>query len=49
MISASEIRRSFWDFFAQRQHQVLPSSPLIPKDDPSLLFTNAGMVQFKKV
>ncbi|MFW5863243.1 MAG: alanine--tRNA ligase, partial [Desulfohalobiaceae bacterium] len=49
MISASEIRRSFLDFFAQRQHQVLPSSPLIPKDDPSLLFTNAGMVQFKKV
>ncbi len=49
MSSASEIRRSFLDFFARHQHQVLPSSPLIPRDDPSLLFTNAGMVQFKKV
>lgn len=49
MISASEIRRSFLEFFSRREHQVLPSSPLIPKDDPSLLFTNAGMVQFKKV
>ena len=49
MISAAEIRRSFLNFFAQHEHQIVPSSPLIPKDDPSLLFTNAGMVQFKKL
>jgi alanyl-tRNA synthetase len=49
VISAAEIRRSFLDFFAQHDHHIVPSSPLIPKDDPSLLFTNAGMVQFKKL
>ena len=49
MISAAEIRRSFLDYFARNGHQIVPSSPLVPKDDPSLLFTNAGMVQFKKV
>ncbi len=46
---ASEIRRRFLDYFARQQHAVRPSSPLIPGDDPTLLFTNAGMVQFKKV
>jgi alanyl-tRNA synthetase len=49
LISAAEIRRSFLDYFARNGHQIVPSSPLVPKDDPSLLFTNAGMVQFKKV
>ncbi|MCF8105431.1 MAG: alanine--tRNA ligase [Desulfohalobiaceae bacterium] len=49
MISASEIRRSFLDYFAGKDHEIVPSSSLIPKDDPSLLFTNAGMVQFKKI
>ncbi len=49
MTSAAEIRRSFLDFFAKYDHQIIPSSPLVPKDDPSLLFTNAGMVPFKKV
>ncbi|MEJ2325353.1 MAG: alanine--tRNA ligase [Chromatiaceae bacterium] len=48
MKSSAELRSSFLDYFAQRGHQVVPSSPLIPADDPTLLFTNAGMVQFKE-
>jgi alanyl-tRNA synthetase len=46
---ASEIRRRFLDYFARHQHVVRPSSSLVPADDPTLLFVNAGMVQFKKV
>jgi alanyl-tRNA synthetase len=46
---ASEIRRRFLDYFARQQHAVRPSSSLVPSDDPTLLFVNAGMVQFKKV
>jgi alanyl-tRNA synthetase len=42
-----EIRQSFLDFFKARDHEIVASSSLIPRDDPSLLFTNAGMVQFK--
>ena len=42
-----EIRRTFLEFYAKRGHKIVPSSPLVPKDDPSLLFTGAGMVQFK--
>ena len=49
MKSSAELRSSFLDYFAQRGHQVVPSSPLIPADDPTLLFTNAGMVQFKDI
>jgi len=49
MHSLTEIRSSFLDFFRDRQHSVVPSSPLVPRNDPSLLFTNAGMVQFKNV
>lgn len=44
---SSEIRLSYLDFFADRGHRVVPSSPLIPHNDPSVLFTVAGMVQFK--
>ncbi len=49
MLRGRHIRRMFLEFFEKRGHTVIPSSPLIPKDDPTLLFTNAGMVQFKKV
>ncbi|MBD5641796.1 MAG: alanine--tRNA ligase [Desulfovibrio sp.] len=48
MLTASEIRQRYLDFFGKRMHQIVPSGPLIPPDDPSLLFTNAGMVQFKQ-
>ncbi|MDQ3557152.1 MAG: alanine--tRNA ligase-related protein, partial [Gemmatimonadota bacterium] len=46
---ADQIRSRFLEFFERQGHQVRPSSPLVPGDDPTLLFTNAGMVQFKKV
>jgi alanyl-tRNA synthetase len=49
MKSSAALRTSFLDYFAERGHQVVPSSPLVPADDPTLLFTNAGMVQFKDV
>src|SRR5277367_3695957 len=49
MHSLTEIRSSFLDFFRDRQHSVVASSPLVPRNDPSLLFTNAGMVQFKNL
>jgi alanyl-tRNA synthetase len=46
---AADIRRRFLDYFARQSHAVRPSSSLVPGEDPTLLFTNAGMVQFKKV
>ena len=49
MKSSAELRDGFLDYFAERGHQVVPSSPLVPAKDPTLLFTNAGMVQFKDV
>ena len=48
-MKGKEIRSKFLDFFASHGHTVVDSSPLVPKDDPTLLFTNAGMVQFKMV
>ncbi len=47
-MKAREIRQRFLEFFARNGHEMVSSSSLVPKDDPSLLFTNAGMVQFKK-
>src|SRR6202008_2563393 len=47
--TANDIRRTFLDYFAKNGHEVVPSSPLVPRNDPTLMFTNAGMVQFKNV
>ncbi|MGA7537679.1 MAG: alanine--tRNA ligase [Steroidobacteraceae bacterium] len=48
-LSAADARRAFLEFFREHGHTVVPSSPLVPGNDPTLLFTNAGMVQFKDV
>ena len=49
MKSSADIRKIFLDFFQQQGHQIVASSPLVPANDPTLLFTNAGMVQFKEL
>ena len=49
MLTAKEIRESFKQFFASKEHQIVPSSPMVVKGDPTLMFTNAGMNQFKDI
>jgi alanyl-tRNA synthetase len=49
MQTANEIRTAFLEYFRRHGHEVVPSSPLVPRNDPTLMFTNAGMVQFKNV
>jgi alanyl-tRNA synthetase len=49
MTSTNDIRRSFLDYFGSHGHEVVPSAPLVPYNDPTLMFTNAGMVPFKNV
>ncbi|AWB22140.1 alanine--tRNA ligase [Methylobacterium currus] len=49
MSGVNEIRSTFLDYFAKHGHEAVPSSPLVPRNDPTLMFTNAGMVQFKNV
>ena len=46
-MTSREIRKSFLDFFASKEHKIVPSAPLVLKNDPTLMFTNSGMVQFK--
>lgn len=49
MLTAKEIRESFKEFFRSKEHQIVPSAPMVIKDDPTLMFTNAGMNQFKDI
>src|SRR5882672_8266167 len=49
MQSVSDIRRTFLEYFRRDGHEIVPSSPLVPRNDPTLMFTNAGMVPFKNV
>ena len=49
MTSSNDIRATFLDYFARTGHQVVESSPLVPRNDPTLMFANSGMVQFKNV
>lgn len=48
-MTSNEIRQSFLDFFKSKQHKIVPSAPMVLKDDPTLMFTNAGMNQFKEI
>ncbi|MCK4264009.1 MAG: alanine--tRNA ligase, partial [Candidatus Aminicenantes bacterium] len=48
-MNVQEIRETFLDFFIKKNHRIIKSSSLLPKDDPTLLFTNAGMNQFKNI
>ncbi|MEO1074668.1 MAG: alanine--tRNA ligase-related protein, partial [Bacteroidota bacterium] len=49
MRTSSQIRQDFLDFFRRKGHEIVPSAPLVPQDDPTLLFINAGMNPFKDV
>ena len=49
MTSTNDIRRGFLDYFGSQGHQIVPSAPLVPQNDPTLMFVNAGMVPFKNV
>jgi alanyl-tRNA synthetase len=49
MASLNDIRSTFLDYFRRQGHEVVDSSPLVPRNDPTLMFTNSGMVQFKNV
>ncbi|MDX1667499.1 MAG: alanine--tRNA ligase-related protein, partial [Saprospiraceae bacterium] len=46
---SKDIRKQFMDFFADKGHKIVPSAPIVTKDDPTLMFTNAGMNQFKDI
>jgi len=46
-MKANEIRQKFFDFFESKEHQIVASAPIVNKNDPTLMFTNAGMNQFK--
>ncbi len=49
MLTSSEIRQKFFDFFESKNHKIVPSAPIVVKNDPTLMFTNAGMNQFKEI
>ena len=49
MLTAKQTRESFKRFFEERGHKIVPSAPMVIKDDPTLMFTNAGMNQFKDI
>ena len=49
MQKVNDIRKAFLDYFETNGHEIVSSSPLVPRNDPTLMFTNAGMVQFKNV